>query len=1249
MKGLVAYHLLNAAAFENSSCSVDGHFQFIGTNGNGKTTNLRIPLYFYNPSGIRSDHAIDKSKNAFNDFYFRGSHSFIIFEICRGKKPDGSDDRYHVAVNRKGGRAPCFHFIDAPYRLDFYRSPEGKVCNEQQLMTNLLSHGIQSDQVNGYEDFKGIIYGTNVNARFKHYAFAIPKPSAMKSIYTIPRILSSIFKSETMKTGTLKDALIASLGIEEDQASIDLHNTGKELKQFNAKRRDVQEIEALLKRVKTVLDDYRNFLNSRTAMLSLARQIQSGVPKVDLSIQTNQAAKEATESELNKISAEFDSVSKQMDAKQSTLNQELGGLNTTRESIKETLAKYPEEKIAKWERSEQDLPQIESTLTQYKEELEALNEEFADIEAKYKKLEESSVNTFTLRRQKYEKSAGARELEQLKLRYEMDARRRQQIHKIESNSKQRKDELEQTRDHASRRSIELELGLRGIQLADYRRSEIHEIQQALQSLKKRITSNENALKGMPLENRSIQQTYQIQQQDVETKYAPIIRKENEEIERLGQQMEKIRPLVEQYEDSLLDYADQQNLSAQALRSLLREEVLLMPKGDILLPGDSPKTSLLGLNVNLEALPQAPELNYEQAKSQLEVINNKYKAKTANLEEIKSEHLKQLEIVESEHRNRREAHRVRLNELRSEDVTLSSETETQTRAHEGELTLQASEYQQASDKAKQEYKEAVEKFESAKNDLLKFNDELKSVISEIETTAKNETQQVELKITDIKTELSDSLDSLDRQKQGDLDRLRDQKIAELQDGSTNPEQIESTRQKYTAAENQLTSLRSDVDSLEFYRLHDQPKIQKLPEILNDLERVTGAITTINEEKQALETRKKQTLISLYEKKDELKSLLDDAKKDESAYEQWTQTFPREAKEQPTTSMITYRPGDLQELVNRFRNESTNSSNLWTGTSDPPTREHQLRGIAWNARQFLKPFQLNNLYGFPEQLDSNEEIEEFIVQKLEPLITTNVIERERRQILNAFQLTMGNLARDYQEMETYKTQLQRTLTGVEKSITGKKIFVSAIEKIEFRIEPSKSKLGTLRDNLKSCTDRLENLALDDSNNQDELFRRQPNSREIQTLMDQVQNLCNDIADNQIDRITLGDLFEMQIRITENGNRHEWKANIHGIGSEGTDTLAKVMIYVGILSHFKNAAFKNADELHLHCLVDEIGRIHSDYVSELLHFCNDRGIFLATASPESHRRPGDFQNTYLIERSKDQRQAKIRKVLQVGVSVA
>lgn len=1248
MKGLVSYHLLNAAAFQNSSCAVDGHFQYIGTNGNGKTTNLRVPLYFYNPSPKRADHAIEPSKRAFNDFYFKGQYSFIIFEVCRGKLSDGNNDLYHIAVNRKGGRPPSFIFIDAPYRQELYASLNGTLCNENELHKNLLNHGIPSESVNSYTDFTDIIYGTHTNARFKPYIFAIPKQSAIKSIYTIPRILSSIFRSETMKTETLKEALIASLGIEEEQLSIDLHNTGKELKQFNAKRRDVQKIEGMRDKLKFVLDDFRNYQNAQTAMHSLARQIKSGLPKFELAIHISSSAINTAEQEIEKAKSNFSKREKDLDDKKTTLNEEGGSLNQKLKDIKTHQEDYPDHKIKKWERSEQELPQTEKTLQGYEDELEVLNQRFKNIETKYSRLKESLENTFAQRRQSLEIGAGKKETHFQQQLNDAHSTRRNLLDELERSSQTRHDELVTTKNEIYQRCRELKQELAHLELDQFRKIEINAIESDLKILSGKLKANEYDLKAMPDKATLIDQQYKIQINELAAKHETLLKSQRAKLEELQIKIDKERPLVDRYQDSLLDYADQHNISQEALRSLVREEVLLMPSEEILSKGSSPKDSLLGLQVNLHALPAAPELDFEQAKLRLEQLQLEHEQESSVLSEKEEAYSDAQNQVQAEHSTIRDSHRIKHNKLREESATLTTEIETKTRALESERSIQNEEYQNHVTKTTRDHNQASIDLTEASENLDRFIGEKVKAIEKIKTGADEKIESVHSQIESLKSNLSENLSELDLNLEKKKSDLEVEMEAELQSGSSDPEKIAVIKHKCTATEAHFKILEKQVKELDSYRQHILPKVQKLPEVLEQIEQVSEEKKTLEAQQRALTSERTQILDELKQSLKHHEDLHGNAQKDQVAYLSWAKTFPRLAAIEENSSLTTYKPGDIQTLVTRFRDESTASENLWNGAKDHTSNDHRNRGIAYNVRSIIKPFSANNLYGFPEHLDSDIEIEEFIPRKIEPLITTDIVERERKHILNAFHLTMKNLSREYSDMERHKSQLQRTLTGVQKSITGKKIFVSAIENIEFRMEASKSKLGTLRDNLKSCIDKLDTLDLQGST-QDDFFKHHPDSREIEVLLDQVQTLCNEITDHKIDRISLGDLFEMQIRITENGNMHQWKSSVHGIGSEGTDTLAKVMIYVGILSHFKSAAFKNADELHLHCLVDEIGRIHSDYVSELLHFCNERGIFLATASPETHRRPGDFQNTYLIERSADQRQAKICKALQVGVSVA
>ena len=55
--------------------------------------------------------------------------------------------------------------------------------------------------------------------------------------------------------------------------------------------------------------------------------------------------------------------------------------------------------------------------------------------------------------------------------------------------------------------------------------------------------------------------------------------------------------------------------------------------------------------------------------------------------------------------------------------------------------------------------------------------------------------------------------------------------------------------------------------------------------------------------------------------------------------------------------------------------------------------------------------------------------------------------------------------------------------------------------------------------------------------------------------------------------------------------------------------------LLNVFKErAAKKHKDDFRLHCMMDEIGKLHPNNVRGILKFANDRNIFLINSSPQS-----------------------------------
>jgi hypothetical protein len=72
-------------------------------------------------------------------------------------------------------------------------------------------------------------------------------------------------------------------------------------------------------------------------------------------------------------------------------------------------------------------------------------------------------------------------------------------------------------------------------------------------------------------------------------------------------------------------------------------------------------------------------------------------------------------------------------------------------------------------------------------------------------------------------------------------------------------------------------------------------------------------------------------------------------------------------------------------------------------------------------------------------------------------------------------------------------------------------------------------------------------------------------------------------------------LKFRIEENQNDTGWVEKLANVGSEGTDVLVKAMINIMLLNVFKEGASKRFKDFRLHCMMDEIGKLHPNNVKE------------------------------------------------------
>jgi len=1246
MKGIVGYHLINVAAFRYSKCNVDGHCQFIGHNGNGKTTNLRVPLYFYNPSGERRDHAIESSKHSFNEFYFNGERSFIVYEICRGQFTDGVRDLYHIAVNRRSG-APRFIFIDAPFDKTLFENANGHICNERELIGNLQVAGIKSESVSTYEAYRSVIYGVDYHERFKRFVYAFPKANAEKHIRTIPKILSAIFRAENSKTETLKDALIASLG--EEEASIDLRQTGKEMKQFNRDRNELMVLEAQLERIRCICNDYAEYKDHRADLSNIINRVHQCLPRAEHCLNMESVSIRTLEADLSRAKGLYQNALEVINGKIEECTRLEGSLNETINAIREIQQKYPEAKLKAWEQSERDIPNLKQKFEVYEAKLKARSKHYEDIQEKYQVLEEKVRASYDKLRNK------ARETYQLVavscteqigfFQHESSVKLTELRESFDSKrSKLNEDVTELHRDEVRLKQVKSSL-----RLDDFRGEVIKEQQIQLTKLRNTSATNETESKSLLEKHKAIGSQRDSTLLQIGKKYDTRILQWEREVENQQAAIEKLLPIIERYNGSLLETIDIEAIHPDVFRSVVNETVLLQRSDSILKSAEtSPRTALLGLHIDTESLPKPAELNLESAKQEFSKLKLE---RDALLEKISIENGKKhedLDELEAFYQQELRDHQEYANHVRSESRRILSEIEICQETLDYELRSQKQEFESKLKSLETEYR-------SANQALIKAEQERKEFNTSCAAQEKALQEQYNLQIESTRRKQRASADKRDsdisctdkRLKEALVD-LNREKTDELKAGSNKPDEIDRLKELVDDAISKLDAAQSDSQELIAYRKHSLSTVEKLPQTIASLQKNES-------EKKALEVQLESEAKNWQRQEIEINDKLkghreryEKSHEDIQAFKGWDFSAGENVAVTTETSVFNYAPGDIQKLLTQYQQTNNRMRDLWGGKPDTRTSQIHDCGIKSNVDYLVSRFGHGNRFSFPSSFEADESIREFIDYKLSVMLSTDSLDKERKQVLEAFRLTMRNLSREYQQLEDSKTRLSRILTAIQKSIASDGIFVASINSIEFDLQSSKTRTGALRDTLKVCLEKLDPTRIDLDTVQSDLFAQKPSQSEIVSLMDQVEAISNEVNDHNIERIRLGDLVDFVIRITENGIPHGWKPLVQGVGSEGTGALAKFIIYSGILSHFKKAVYKNADELHLHCTIDEIGKIYAGYVTELLNYCRKLGIYLATAQPNTHSKPGDFERTFIIDRNEKTQRARVTPVYEVTVRI-
>ena len=277
------------------------------------------------------------------------------------------------------------------------------------------------------------------------------------------------------------------------------------------------------------------------------------------------------------------------------------------------------------------------------------------------------------------------------------------------------------------------------------------------------------------------------------------------------------------------------------------------------------------------------------------------------------------------------------------------------------------------------------------------------------------------------------------------------------------------------------------------------------------------------------------------------------------------------------------------------------------------------------QFNGNFSSKNTFHFRTELVGEQDYYDFASNLCE-FVDNDKISDYQKHISERYTDIIRRISQEVGGLTRNESEIHRTIKDINDDFV-KRNFAGVIKEIALRPLQSSDKLMQLLLEIKRFSDENQyNMGKVDLFSQDS--REDVNAVAVRHLLSFMKFLLDDPGRR---RLALADTFKLEFRVKENDNDTGWVEKIANVGSDGTDILVKAMVNIMLINVFKEKASRKFGDFKIHCMMDEIGKLHPNNVKGILDFANCRNILLVNSSPTTYN-VEDYRYTYLL--SKDGR---------------
>lgn len=1206
--------LINSATIRYEEILLDGNVHLIGTQGVGKSTVLRAILFFYN--GDTQKLGISREKKLFAEYYFPFADSYIVYEVQRETGP------FSIILMRSGTGVQ-FRFVDAAYEPDWIIKDQKALERWGDIRQGLDQRGIDSsNRIDRLQEYRDIIYGNaGVKPAYRKYSLL-----ESKQYQNIPRTITNVFLNTRLEASLIKETIIHSLS--EEELAIDLVKYRHHLRDFEREFEDIQKFKKprAQEQAEIVIEAFNNITRTRTGLMHTAAMLGSSLELAESEKEQLKVKLSKQEQEKQELQEKFEKREKREQDQITLIGRDIKVLEDSIRKANKKEREYKEQGIVEILERSGRKQEWENQLGRLAEERQALVTKFDSIEQKFEVRLKQMKNSLEQLRNERQKDENDRHQQFQEQKDKLNRQREEELEEVRKAFEKIRDEIDQKDRETREERTKLREERSKLQEREWRGEEIHELREAMQQA---VAASKEAEREQSFHDEKIRQLKKDWEREDEKMSDKTQNRKTElraQLAKNDEDLTVVRSKLDKYKDTFYGYL-QENYPDwhESIGKVAREDLLFSENLEPELKEEAIRL-FYGFKLNLDEVKVSAKSleQYELEKKKLEEQEQTLKKGLADLD---SQHQKNLDRL-------KKRFQPKIREQKDKIHKLSFE-QTQQQQLEKKKSLELEELQQ---KAKEEKQQALDQLNTqiaqldaelgglAKT-LMKQKEHFESTQKKINEEHSKRFKQQQEKLGEQQKKIAEKFKLRAREVEKRIKALNKQKSEELKGAGADTERIAQLDEEIQAVRAELKFITDNQELLFGYKKDKEELFDKVEAFKKDRtkkeEKQKLAKERLTDLKKSHDTKIKESDSAISEIK-KRQSNIDEGLKEVEKFNQTELYSQIQAwlSDEATEKATAYQ---LRELIDTLRDVSISLNKYQEDMRDA-------------ANRFLNNFSEANLFQFRTALSTLSDYLAFAADLREFIDENKIVEYESR-VKARFANIIGLVSKETGDLISREGEIQKVISKVNGDFRARN-FVGVIQSMELKIDDSDNRVMRTLKRIRDY-EQERGFELGEQNLFNAAITEDHNQRAVEFL----RQLSRDISEVKQEQVKLSDAFELRFRVVENDNDSGWVEKLSNVGSEGTDVLVKAMINILLLNVFKESASRKFKDFRLHCMMDEIGRLHPTNVRGILKFANDRNILLINGSPVEQDAMA-YRHIYELRKDKESH-TRVKRLISVNQS--